>query len=77
MTERRPRLRRVENRPDLVGDGWDAEPLMTARHVARALGISPKRVYELQIPCVRVFNRTLRYRPADVRAFIDRRTEAA
>ncbi|WP_425153921.1 hypothetical protein [Candidatus Palauibacter sp.] len=68
-------MRRVDNRPDLVGDGWDGEPLLTTRQVADRLAIPPKRVCELPLTRIRVFNRTFRYRPADLEAFIKQRTE--
>lgn len=64
-----------EHRPDLVGDGWDPEPLMTADEVAEVLQVPKKSVYELAIPRVRIGKRRVRWRPADVREFIQRRVE--
>lgn len=63
-----------EYRPDLVGDGWDGERLLTAAGVAEILRVPTKSVYELAIPRVRLGPRRLRWRPADVREFIARRT---
>ena len=64
-----------EVRPDLVGDGYDPEPLMTAEQVGALLQVPTKSVYELGIPRVRVGRRRIRWRPADVREFINRRVE--
>ena len=64
-----------EYRPDLKGDGYDPEPLMTAEDVADVLRVREKAVYELPIPRVRVSQRRVRWRPADVREFIDNRVE--
>lgn len=66
-----------EYRPDLVGDGWDPEPLMTAEEVGEYLQVPTKSVYDLSIPRVRIGERRVRWRPADVRAFIEERTEVA
>jgi predicted DNA-binding transcriptional regulator AlpA len=63
-------------RLELVGDGYDAEPLLTAGDVGTLLKLPPKSVYELPIPRVRLGPRRIRWRPADVRAFITRRTQA-
>lgn len=65
----------TEYRPDLVGDGWDPEPLLSAKDVAAILGVRRSRVYELSIPRVRVSRKCLRWRPRDVREFLERRTE--
>ena len=62
-----------EHRPDLVGDGYDIEPLMKAKDVAKVLGLEPKAVYDLPIKRVRLGPRRIRWRPEDVRAFIERR----
>ena len=66
-----------ESRPDLVGDGYDSEPLWNAARVARELDVPEKRVYKLPIQRVRVSQRRVRWRPTDVRAFIQRRLEPA
>ena len=60
-------------RPDLVGDGHDVEPLLTASEVSEILRLPSKAVYELGIPRVRLGPRRIRWRPADVREFIKRR----
>lgn len=65
----------TEERPDLVGDGWDPEPLLKVGEVAAILGVHRNRVYELAIPRVRVSRKCLRWRPEDVRRFMERRTE--
>lgn len=62
-------------RPDLVGDGHDPEPLLTAEQVSGILSVPVKSVYELGIPRVRVGRRRIRWRPGDVRDFINRRVE--
>lgn len=62
-----------EHRPDLKGDGWDPEPLLSVHDVARLLGLSKSAVYELPIPRVRVAKRAVRWRPEVVRRFIERR----
>jgi len=59
----------------LVGDGYDAEPLLTAGDVGTLLKLPAKSVYELPIPRVRLGPRRLRWRPADVQAFIVQRTQ--
>lgn len=64
-----------EHRPDLIGDGWDPEPLLTAEEVGEVLQVPTKAVYELPIRRVRVSSNRVRWRPDDVRRFIDRRTE--
>ncbi len=64
-------------RPDLVGDGYDPEPLMTAGEVAHVLSVPERSVYDMTgLPRVRLGQRRIRWRPADVRAFIDRRVES-
>lgn len=62
-----------DHRPDYVGDGYDPEPLLTAEDVADLLKVPKKSVYNLEIPRVRISKRRVRWRPADVRDFIDRR----
>lgn len=64
-----------EDRPDLVGDGYDAEPLLKAKQVGEILQVPEKSVYDLAIPRVRISNRRLRWRPTDVQAFIEKRIE--
>ena len=68
---------RTDYRPDLVGDGWDDEPLLNARQVAERLGVSRRTAYDLPIPRVRVARNAIRWRPQDVREFVARRVEAA
>ena len=58
----------------LVGDGFDAEPLLTAPDVGRLLRVPAKSVYSLPIPRVVLGPRRIRWRPADVHEFINRRT---
>ena len=62
-------------RPDLVGDGFDPEPLLTAEQVADLLRLPVKSVYDLGIPRIRLGKRRVRWRPADVSAFVNRRVE--
>lgn len=66
-----------EHRPDLVGDGYDDLPLYDAKQVGKILGIPWKAVYDLPIASVRISERRIRWRPAVVREFIDRRTQEA
>ena len=65
----------AEIRHDLVGDGYDSEPLLIVREVAEILRIPTKSVYDLPIPRVVIGKRRVRYRPRDVREFIDRRLQ--
>lgn len=64
-----------------LGEAWDEDsviaPLLTARELADILNVPYKRVYELPIPEVRLGERTLRWRPEDVEAFIESRRVAA
>ncbi len=53
------------------------EPLLTVAQVARVLGVRPKRVYELGVPAVRISERSLRWRRADLEAWIASRSTAA
>lgn len=66
----------MSNFPALVGDGYDDEPLMTAKDVAAVLKLPAKAVYELPLPRVVLGPRRIRWRPDDVRAFIERRRVA-
>ncbi len=59
---------------ELVGDGYDAEPLLTAGDVGTLLKLPAKSVYDLPIPRVQLGPWRIRWRPADVRAFILQRT---
>ncbi len=49
------------------------EPLLDAAAVAAVLGVRPKRVYELGIPCVRISTRCLRWRRAAVETWLRER----
>jgi predicted DNA-binding transcriptional regulator AlpA len=49
------------------------EPLLTAADVAKVLGVRPKRVYELGIPAVKLSERSLRWRPSQLAAWIQQR----
>ena len=63
-------------RPDLVGDGYDPEPLMTAVEVSDILRVPERSVYEMiGLPRIRLGQRRVRWRPADLREFIERRVE--
>jgi len=62
-------------RPPLVGDGDEDEPLLKAAEVGNLLGIPTKNVYQLPISRVRVGKRTVRWRPAAVREFIEQGDE--
>ncbi len=47
--------------------------LLTATEVGRILGVRPKRVYELDIPAVRISERCLRWSRADLDRWIHER----
>jgi predicted DNA-binding transcriptional regulator AlpA len=49
------------------------EPLLTAAEVARILSVRPKRVYELGIPAVKLSERSLRWRPSQLAAWLQQR----
>jgi predicted DNA-binding transcriptional regulator AlpA len=49
------------------------ERLLTAAEVASIVGVSPKRLYELGIPSVRISERSLRWRPSTVATWIAQR----
>ena len=63
----------VRSKP--VGDGYDDEPLLTAEEVGEILRVPVKSVYDLPIKRVRIGQRRLRWRPVDVREFVNRRVE--
>ena len=46
------------------------ELLWTATRVAEYLGVDRRRVYELDIPQVRIGERTIRYDPEDVQTWV-------
>lgn len=75
VQETEQKSKQEEIRYDLVGDGYDPEPLLTAEEVGEILSVPTKSVYELSIPRVRIGRRRVRWRPADVRDFISRRVE--
>jgi len=49
------------------------ERLLTATEVAAVLGVRPKRVYELGIPCVRLSARSLRWERSALARWIEGR----
>lgn len=51
----------------------EGEGMLTASQVAGMLGISRKRVYELDIPVVQLSSRTLRWLRQDVLEWRDKR----
>jgi predicted DNA-binding transcriptional regulator AlpA len=58
----------------MLSDGPQApEALLTAAQTARIVGVSTKRLYELGIPAVRISERSLRWRPTTVAAWIAQR----
>ena len=61
--------------PGPIGDGLDEEVLLRASDVALLLQVSVKRVYELPIKRVRISRRSVRWRSADLREFVERRIE--
>ena len=56
----------------------DTPLLLKPDDVAKALAISPRKLWELtntgEIPCVRI-GRALRYSPNDLRAWVEKRKE--
>lgn len=61
--------------PATVGDGFDEERLLTARELADWLQLPPKSIYELPIPRIVLGPRRIRWRPEDVRDFLNSRIE--
>jgi predicted DNA-binding transcriptional regulator AlpA len=57
----------------LETDEVSLERLLSADEVAECLGVRPKRVYELGIPAVRISERSLRWKPSEVRRWIEQR----
>ncbi len=55
----------------MVGDGYDIEPLLTAKEVAKILRVGLGRVYELPIPRLRLGPQRIRWRLEDVKEYID------
>lgn len=69
-------MRTIAERPARpVGDGFDNAPLLRVQEVAAVLNVRVKRVYELPIRQVRLGRRSIRWRPSDLRDFIERRLE--
>ena len=66
---------READRSKPVGDGYDDERLLTASEVGDILRVPVKSVYDLPIKRVRIGPRRLRWRPVDVREFVNRRVE--
>lgn len=54
-------------------DAHESERLLTATEVAAILGVRPKRVYELGIPCVRLSARSLRWERSALARWIEGR----
>lgn len=61
---------------DAMPPELDLEPLLTAADLARILGVRGKRVYELGIPCIHLSPRSIRWRRADVAAWLSSRRTA-
>jgi predicted DNA-binding transcriptional regulator AlpA len=57
----------------LTLDAGPPEKLLTAAQAAVIVGVSPKRLYELGIPSVRISERSLRWRPSTLAAWIAQR----
>ncbi len=66
---------READRSKPVGDGHDDERLLRAEEVGEILRVPVKSVYDLPIKRVRIGQRRLRWRPVDVREFVNRRVE--
>lgn len=60
----------------LLGNSYEELQLLTAMELGALLGMSPKRVYDIPIPQVRVGKRAVRWRVSDVRDFLTRRKAA-
>lgn len=52
----------------------DPDQLLTAKELAPLLRVRVKRVYELNLPTVRLTSRSIRYRVRDVQAWLAKRT---
>lgn len=77
MTARPPlRVMRPEPGAPLPASVVDIDPLMTAEQVAAFLTVRVKRVYELGIPTVRLSARSVRWRRADLLAWLESRRAA-
>ena len=63
----------VERPLAIVPTAPSTEPLLTVKEVATILNVPFKRVYELDIPAVRIAARSLRWRRSDVQQWIERR----
>lgn len=61
-------MKTSEVREDTLG-----RPLLKAKEVGEWLNVSTKRVYELDIPHMRVAERTLRWDPLAVAEYLDGR----
>lgn len=57
---------------EVLENVWE-RPLLKANEVAEWLNVSTKRVYELDIPHMRVAERTLRWDPLAVAEYLDNR----
>ncbi len=64
-------MRTREQLDQVVGDGYDNEPLLKAKAVGKMLELPPKAVYALPIPRVVLGPRRIRWRPADVSEYIN------
>jgi len=62
----------TENDHVTAGNG---ESLLSPSTVARMLGLNTRHVLQLPIKQVRIGHRTVRYRRADVEAFLQRHTQ--
>jgi predicted DNA-binding transcriptional regulator AlpA len=54
---------------------WTEDQLLTAGQVAAVVGVNLKRVYELNIPVIRISTRSVRWKWKDVLTWIDERRE--
>lgn len=54
-----------------------ADAILTAEQVAAWLQIKTRQVHRLGVPAVRLAHKTIRYRAADVTAWLEEQTKAA
>lgn len=50
-----------------------SEALLTAKDVAKRLKVSVRRVHQLEVPKIRLGERTVRFRERDIASLIDTR----
>lgn len=65
----------MTNAASAMSPQFSSDRLLTAVDVADLVSVNAKRVYELDIPAVRISERSLRWKLVDVLTWIDERRE--